>query len=51
VVFVGTSGVVVGIVDCLFCVVAMVREGVIVCSMLCVWATGVGFGIAVVCVG
>jgi hypothetical protein len=51
VVFVGTSGVVVGIVDCLFCVVAMVGEGVIVCSMLCVWATGIGFGIAVVCVG
>jgi uncharacterized protein (DUF779 family) len=51
VVFVGTSGVVVGIVDCLFWVVAMVREGVIVCSMLCVWVSGVGYGIAVVCVG
>ena len=51
VVVVGISGVVVGIVDCLFGVVAMVGEGVIVCSMLCGWVTGVGFGIVVVCVG
>ena len=51
VVVVGTSGMIVGIVDCLFGMVAMVGEGVVVCSTWCRWVTGVGVGFVVACVG
>jgi hypothetical protein len=47
---VGIGGVVVGIVDCLREVVALVGVGESVWSTLCWWVTGVGVGVVVVCV-
>jgi hypothetical protein len=46
---VGSGGVVVGIVDCLREVVALVGEGESVWSTLCCWVTSVGVGVVVVC--
>jgi hypothetical protein len=51
VVYVDTSGMIVGIVDCLFGMVAIVGEVVVVCSTWCRWVTGVGIGFVVACVG
>jgi hypothetical protein len=47
---VGIGGVVVGIVDCLREVVALVGVGESVWSTLCWWVISVGVGVVVVCV-
>jgi hypothetical protein len=51
VVVVDTSGMIVGIVDCLIGMVAIVGEVVVVCSTWCRWVSGVGTGFVVACVG